>query len=205
MTRSQIVAIVFVVAVIWGVTLLLMGVPLTRAHAGPFSVTVSGTALVMLVFNRWAWRWRIFRGWLVKKPWFEGTWKLRLESTYRNPETGEPAKPVAYYVVRQTYFQTSLRMFTAEQSSELLGVDIRAAEDDMFVLHGTFLSTPKQAVRERSEIHYGGLLLHLNGNPVKRLSGHYWTDRLTRGDVESTGRSRVLFGSFDEANARLGD
>ena len=48
---------------------------------------------------------------------------------------------------------------------------------------GVYSNEPKHSIRNRSPIHYGTLKLNIIGNPVTALSGHYWTDRGTQGEL----------------------
>jgi hypothetical protein len=73
----------------------------------------------------------------------------------------------------------------------------------LYELAGVYRNTPQVHLRgERSEIHYGALLLELKGDPVNGLQGHYWTDRQTRGTLELSNRQKRLVNDYAEA-ARL--
>lgn len=204
MTRIQIAALLGLIVAIWGVSLWIAGVPLSPDHLKPFTITVTGVAGALVLFNLWLWKWPIFKGWLVSRPCFDGTWKATLRSNYVSAGTNEriPAIP-AYFVVRQTYLQTSVRMFTAESSSELLGAQLKQAEDGEWMLYATYLNTPKIQVRDRSQIHYGGLALDLKGDPITALSGRYWTDRNTQGDIEAQKKIDDKCTGFEDALRRL--
>ena len=45
-----------------------------------------------------------------------------------------------------------------------------------------YLNKPKTEFRHRSEIHFGTAILSLND--TKKLTGDYYTDRNTKGDME---------------------
>jgi len=123
-----------------------------------------------------------------------------LTSNWKAIENGQPIPPITgYLVVRQTYSSLSLRLLTAESSSELLGAQILKAEDGTFKIAGVYRNEPKLAVRHRSPIHYGGLVLVLEGNPPNALEGHYWTDRDTTGEIRATEKGKKVFQTFDAA------
>ena len=46
-------------------------------------------AIIYVLFTTWAWRWRMFSGWLIPFPDLEGTWRGMVVSTWRNPETDQ--------------------------------------------------------------------------------------------------------------------
>lgn len=58
-------------------------------------------------------------------------------------------------------------------------------------------------MRDRSPIHYGAIVLDVQGDPVKDLVGYYWTERSTRGELRSLARHVTIASSFDEARLLL--
>ena len=86
-------------------------------------------------------------------------------------------------VVRQTFSRMSLRLLTPESQSDLLGAEVVRADDGTYRVFGVYRNEPRLGVRERSPIHYGGLVLQVIGSPAVRLTGHYWTDRDTKGEI----------------------
>lgn len=74
--------------------------------------------LVVGVFVNWAWRWRIFRGWLVPFPDLNGTWQGTIQSRWTNPETGEVPGPIPVVLtIKQSFTRISCVMRTAEMIS----------------------------------------------------------------------------------------
>jgi len=199
-SRLQLSVLLIVVAGAWGGLLLLEGVAVKGNWLRPFS-TVVGAALVALsVFDLWLWRWRLFHRWITPRPDVRGTWLISLDSNWREQATGQPKGPIrAFLVVRQTFSKLSMRMLTAESSSELVGAAIAKADDGTYQISSVYLNEPKLSVRDRSPIHYGALLLTVEGTPVERLSGHYWTDRDTKGEVRSSDHRDEIYASFDSA------
>ena len=57
----------------------------------------------------------------------------------------------------------------------------------------------KHSVRQRSPIHYGTLKLNVIGNPVSALSGHYWTDRGSLGQLYHSDSKNVFHEDFVSA------
>ena len=200
MTRIQITAMVSLIALVWGVWLLVAGATLGLEHFAPFSGTVSVVAVVLMVFHLWAWKWIVFRRWLVPQPSVIGTWRVELLSDFTAPDAQKPIQPViAYFVVRQTFLMISVRTFTRESLSYSLTAQLKPSEDGQWMLNATFMNTPKIAVRDKSQIHYGAVLLHLGGNPCSQFTGHYWTDRKTRGDIKTIDKREKLADGFEEA------
>jgi hypothetical protein len=74
---------------------------------GKLGLVVSLVYGGMLLFATYAWSWRIFKGWLVKRPDLRGTWRATLNSDWVNPKTNMKGPPIeAYIVVRH-----NLQMF----------------------------------------------------------------------------------------------
>ena len=83
-----------------------------------FSYVVSIVSVVLILWERWLWRWWPFNPLLTTKPNLRGTWKGEILSNYEDPQTKEPIPPIeVYIVVRQTYSAIDVRLFSAESSS----------------------------------------------------------------------------------------
>ena len=64
-----------------------------------------------------------------------------------------------------------------------------------------YTNKPSAEVRDRSQIHYGALLLDTHG-PARKptsLTGEYWTDRETKGTLTFSRRIDKVHSRFDEA------
>jgi SMODS-associating 2TM, beta-strand rich effector domain len=202
LSRLHLSAILLIAAAIWGTMLLVEGVAINGTWFRPFSAVVGILVLLLAAFDLWAWRLRFLQGWFVPRPDIRGTWSVELRSDWKDPTTNAVIAPIAaYLVVRQTFSALSLRMLTPESSSELLAAEISKAADGTYRLAGVYRNEPKLAVRDRSPIHYGAITLEIQGDPVKDLAGHYWTDRSTRGELRSRGRHTRIASSFDDARS----
>jgi hypothetical protein len=102
--------------------------------------------------------------------------------------------------VRQTFSVLSMRLMTKGASSELVAERIVQAEDGVFRIFGVYTNNPRIAVRHRSEIHFGALLLDVQGEPPNSLEGNYWTDRSARGSLSFTRHNMKVLGSCDAAH-----
>jgi hypothetical protein len=204
LNRLHITMLVILAAAIWGAGLYVLGIPLTWDHVKPFSLTVFVLAAIMILFERWLWKWPIFRGWLVKSPNIQGTWHVALRSADVDPKREKRMQPIECVMVfRQTFSTLSMRLHSDESSSTLVAYKIVQQNDGVFEVMGVYQNEPQIHLRgDRSEIHYGALKLAINGEPVVSLQGHYWTDRETKGSLKLTNRKKQLVASFDEG-ARL--
>jgi hypothetical protein len=200
LSKNQLSVIIVLAAAVWAGSLWFLGLPINWQYSKPFATTVSVLSALFLVFDRWAWKWPVFKEWLVNQPNLHGTWKALLKSDWVDPATGTTVAPIeCIMTIRQTYSRFSARLFTKESSSYLVAHKIERHNDGVFQLYGTYQNTPDIMLRgERSEIHYGALVLEVRGDPPKSLVGHYWTDRGSRGSLELSDRTPKIIEGYQE-------
>jgi hypothetical protein len=204
LSRLHLSAILLIAAALWGGMLVFEGVAVNGTWFRPFSTVVGVVLLLLVAFDLWAWRLRILHGWFVPRPDLRGTWRVELRSDWKDPATDKAIGPiVAYLVVRQTFSTLSVRMLTAESASELVAAEINKASDGTYRLAAVYRNEPKLSVRDRSPIHYGAIVLDVQGDPVKDLAGYYWTDRNSRGELRTLAQHDSIAGSFKEAQELL--
>lgn len=163
-----------------------------------FPEVIAIYSVLHLLFAKWAWRFRIFRGWLVPYPDLEGTWEGTLESTWVDPTTGlrKPAIPIVL-VIKQSFSSISCTMDTQESTSFSNAAQISTDDESGIVrLSYNYTNRPKATVRDRSEIHDGAAILRIVTEPQRALEGEYWTSRKTTGDMRLTFKSRKLASGF---------
>jgi len=200
LSRLHLSTILVIAAVLWGATLIFAGVAVKVTWFQPFSVVVGILILILAAFDVWLWRISWLRGWFVKRPCIRGTWRASLQSQWVDPESGKrPPAIEAYIAIRQTYSLLSMRLMTEESASELLGAEMVRSVDGTCRIAGVYRNEPRLAVRERSPIHYGAVLLEVEGDPPVRLAGHYWTDRDSQGEVVTESHKTTVFPNFDAA------
>ncbi len=156
-----------------------------------------------VLFTLYAWKWPIFRNWLVPFPCIEGTWEGEIQSTWIDPETGQVPGPIpAILTIKQSFIRLSCVMRTAEMTSRSYFADFWLDSDEQLRKLGyCYASTPSVTVRDRSQPHDGTMVLELIGDPVKKLRGSYWTTRKTTGEVTLAFRCKKR---LDEYPAEVG-
>lgn len=209
-TRLHLTTILLVAVVLWCGLLIIQGVAVEAAWLKPFSMVIGALLLLLLAFDKFIWRWRFLHGWFVKRPDLVGTWKVLLKSEWIDQKTGQPPPPItAYLVIRQTFSSLSLRMYSSESSSEVHGTDVVESSDGTYRVYSVYRNEPNVSVRSRSPIHYGGLILNVEGDPAECLTGHYWTDRNSCGTVETVGFQKQITSNYNKAaalfNAKAGE
>ena len=204
-SKTHLSTILLFAAIIWGILLVVVsGVAVSITWLRHLS-TVTGILLFLLgVFDLWLWRLPILQGWFVKWPNIRGTWRATLRSTWVDPSSGEGVEQIeGFMVIRQTFSSLSLRLLTSESSSELIGAEINRFSDGTTRIVGIYRNEPRQLLRQRSPIHYGAILLNIEGKPATCLRGHYWTDRNTAGEIELNNRIREILHDYETAKSMM--
>lgn len=146
------------------------------------TTTITVVTLICTLFVSWAWKWKLFQGWLVPFPCLSGKWVGEIKSTYNS---GNNAIPIVV-VIKHHFFNIQIKIKTDESSSiSTCGSFDIDEERGLKQLIYSYQNNPKATVRERSEIHYGTTRLEINDD-VSVLEGEYWTSRKTTGDIKLT-------------------
>lgn len=195
-------AIIYGAVLAWTAVLYANHQAINSAGLRPLSTVITIVLYAVMTFDLWLWKIPFLHSWFVKRPVIDGTWKVEIRSNWKNPATGKVVAPVeGYMVIRQTFSTLSLRLLTAESSSELVGTEIVCSADGLYCVSGVYRNEPRFQVRERSEIHYGAVWLKIIDEPAQKVMGHYWTDRETAGEMELGTRQKKRFQTFQSAQA----
>ena len=156
--------------------------------------------LIATFFIAHAWRWRIFRGWLVPFPDLGGTWEGTLQTTWSDPQTGLVPPPITTILtIRQSFIRISCVMRTEQMTSRSFMADFWLEPDEQIRNLGySYHSSPIATVRDHSAPHDGTAIFELVGSPVTKLKGSYWTGRKTTGTVELTFRTAARLDDFPD-------
>jgi len=94
-------------------------------------------------------------------------------------------------------------MITKESTSDLLSGNIIQNQAGPNKIAGIYFNTPSISVRDKSPIHFGGLLLEIQPGEKMVLKGNYWTDRGTKGTLRFDKRMKKMCDDFDDAVSLL--
>jgi hypothetical protein len=203
--EKYIKAILYVAVAAWASVLLASGQKLSSDSLKPLSTVTTIVVFTVLAFDLWLWKLPILHGWFVKRPTIDGTWKVEIRSNWKDPASGVRIPPVeGYMVVRQTFSSLSLRLLTAESSSELVGTELVCSVDGLYCVSGVYRNEPRFEVRARSPIHFGAVWLKIIEEAPKKIVGHYWTDRETAGEMELNNRQPKKVQTFQSARDYYG-
>jgi hypothetical protein len=195
-------AILGLAALVWAVALILSGTDVTPSFFKPFSTVVGVVVGALALFDLWLWRISFLQGWFVKRPMLQGTWRVEFKSNWVDPTTGT-GWPTSYgfMTIRQSYTTLDLRFLSEESTSEVLAQEIIVSPHGPGRLYAVYRNEPKISVRDRSSMHLGTLTLEIHGTAPTSLSGYYWTDRGSRGELRLFDRRGKLFDDYAAAGA----
>jgi hypothetical protein len=202
-TRAPLAILAIAATAIWMLILSGNGWIIPHSLFLPLCIVGGSLPLLLLAFDRWVWAWPGV-SLLSRQPDLRGTWKGVIQSTWQGDERASGLGVIhAYITISQTFTGLRLRLFTQESQSVTLMALLTGASDEHHVLSALYQNKPRQLVRTHSSIHHGGLLLEVGGERFDRLSGSYWTDRQTGGEIEFHRISRKRFRDFATADAAL--
>jgi hypothetical protein len=166
-----------------------------------FSLAVLVATAILAVWDHWLWHWPIVQRIPNVPRDVRGTWKGTLASLWIDPSTAQrPAPKDVFLTIRQTASHTTAVLLTDESTSRssLAGLSDDGTE---LTLTYMYLNRPAPLVEQRSRMHNGAVFLTVSGRPPRRISGRYWTDRDTRGELDFVERQSHVAGDFREAAA----
>jgi hypothetical protein len=158
--------------------------------------------ILSVLFTKWLWRWRIFKGWLVPFPDLQGTWQGELRSNWKDPRTGNVPPPIPMIlVIRQSFVSISCVMYTSESESYSTAAQMDESTG-VVRLNYNYTNRPKATLLDRSTMHDGAASLRVVTTPQAALEGPYWTSRCTAGDISLKYRSAELLESLPQEESR---
>ena len=175
------------ISTVWGFALYASGVNLEDSARRLLGYIPSISVLLAVVFDLWAWKWPGVHT-LVGRPRVDGTWRttIRPHGRSRIPKNGNRGPIRSAVVIEQTFWTLSVRLLTAESSSmsEVASLRIDGESREQRLLTYTYRNEPKQENRPRSNPHRGACEFVVVGRLPRKISGTYWTDRFTVGDID---------------------
>jgi len=148
------------------------------------SGTTSAVVIILLVFERWVWKWSIFRvvSELFGIPVLHGTWKGTLE--YERDGDGKPGFVDIYTAIDQTLTSISIRSFFKKPSGSSSTIaKIEKLNPNRKRLVYIYKNEAPFGKREGNPPHDGTCVLEIVGFPLRELSGSYFTERKGAGLV----------------------
>ncbi|MEU0649328.1 hypothetical protein [Streptomyces umbrinus] len=158
----------------------------------------------VIVFDKWAWHWPgIHR--LTGRPWLTGTWRAILSpsSDSHIPKGGNRGPITTYLTIEQTFWSLHATLRTKESTSRSSNATITSPENSGTAEIGfLYDNTPRVEHQRRSPRHEGACRISVTGLNPRVASGHYFTSRLTVGDLDFALLNRSIdYSTFAEAQS----
>lgn len=184
-TPNTIRSVAVAVGAVWAVVLYASDVELPELWQNIVGNIPTVALFLAVAFDLWIWKLPVIRN-LHSRPNISGVWDTTIAPQAKSqiPDGGDRA-PVGTTLIEQTFWTLTITQTTAESESvsraEHIGSD--GGSRTRKVLTYTYTNTPQLAVRDRSPIHVGAAMLAITSRRPDTLTGSYWTDRLTVGDL----------------------
>lgn len=149
----------------------------------PKVVTID--AIIVGIFTKFLWKFRIFRGWLVPFPNLNGTWTGEIHSDWINPKNKKNISPIPVMLtIDQTFFHINFLMTTEEMKSHSYVEGFKIdKENQIKQVAYLYTSKPRIVLDSRSLPSDGAIIFEIIEKPKMKLKGQYWTDRKTKGEI----------------------
>lgn len=179
---------------LWLVLAFVLDAPVDKTWLKYVGGIASVVVELLLVFDRWAWRWLPVA--VTKRPNLQGTWRSQLH--YQWPDGTPTQTKDCFIVIRQTYTTITVDMhfdISDSHSRSAAIVDTNGRRS----LWWSYLSVAHSLEQEGNPPHRGGAELVISLKPKPSLAGDYWTERKTRGRLTTSGRSKHLYDDYQSA------
>lgn len=137
---------------------------------GYASEAIGATVLFMGFYEKLLWKYDPFEDTPVLKRCYKGT----LTSTFDGIEREANLK------IKQTLLSINIILTSGESSSRSISSTIENVLGEKQLTY-CYINMPKASFRHKSEIHYGTAIVCIED--PNRLTGHYFSDRKTTGDM----------------------
>ncbi|QDP72143.1 hypothetical protein FOG18_05985 [Legionella israelensis] len=159
----------------------------------------SAVILILLVYERWAWRWPLLSKLIewAGIPIIHGTWKGEL--CFERDANDQSGMITIYVSINQTFSTVRLRSFVATSEAYSITANIIRPMPTQHQLVYAFHSQAPHNARDNNRPHDGTAVLAIVGIPVEEISGSYYNDRLRRGSITLNQHCSKLVESFSQA------
>lgn len=190
-TSVRITAIV--VSAISTIVLLLVGVKLDSWLKTVLGFLPTIGVVLVILFDAWIWKLPFVHR-LLHRPLLAGTWGGTLTPAARSdiPDEGNRGPIEVYVVIEQTFWTIAVTLLSSESSSRSRAASFSPRPGSKGqILSFVYENVPRLEHRDRSPRHVGTCEVAIEGRSPKIITGEYFTDRFTAGELrlEILGRS----------------
>lgn len=174
-----------IVGAAYAAALYVSGVHIQAGAKQALSYLPTALAFLAALWDIWLWRLPVLQS-LAKRPWMGGIWSATLTPTAASviPKGGNRGPIEAYVIIKQTFWSIGVRQYTAESRSyscATMWTEATGGPDQ--TLTYTYANRPRQELERRSRPHLGTAALDVVSLRPSTITGDYFTDRYTKGDM----------------------
>ena len=161
------------------------GILISIFSAGGMTITIDHLLLRKLIWKKYP----NFVKFLVPIPYLGGEWRGVLKSSYVDPETQKEAG-IIESKIKITHEFDSIHVFhetnesySSSYMSDIVEQGVNSSESEKFLYY--LFSNNADKNREKNPPHEGTVKLRIKSeaNGDIKLTGHYWTNRKTTGEI----------------------
>lgn len=142
------------------------------------SLAISLTTFISLLFVKWLWRFKIFKGWFVVQPFLGNKWQGHIYIKNGNKDRSIPIE----VIIKQTFVSIKVDINSKWMTSHSIAAAFHE-ENNFFKLYFSYLAEPSAKFRRKSPIHKGTFCLTIDSDKPRELKGNFWTSKKTTGDI----------------------
>lgn len=197
--NTQVKVAIGIAAAVWFVIAILTHQTTSTTALRTISIAGSAATIIFLLYDRYIWKWPIVRM-FTGKPVITGTWRGTVRSDYLAPGKSRPLPPIAAVIrIEQTDSKVYVTLFTSEsQSVSELGRVVKEP-DGRWRIIWQYVNSPRPPVRHRSNVHQGVCDVYISGKHGEALTGQYYTNRKTVGEVNFNEWSKQQYADAESA------
>lgn len=173
------------VSAAYALVLYLTGIHLQDGLRQALTYLPTVAALAVVAFDKWVWKWSVI-GRLHDRPRVEGLWRCQLTPDKQShiPQGGNWGPIESYVVIEQTFWSVSVVQHTDQSSSYSKATAFTSRPGSQLQsLIVAYNNEPNREHIQRSVKHSGACEYRAGKHPTT-MSGPYFTDRFTAGDME---------------------
>ncbi|MDK9850632.1 Cap15 family cyclic dinucleotide receptor domain-containing protein [Staphylococcus equorum] len=127
----------------------------------------------------------LFNGWLTYIPYLEGEWNVEICSEYIDPEINEKIKPINKTAnIKHDFNDIKISVDTDKSYSNSFVTSVQKDNANNYYLYYIYDNDVNRD-RQNNRSHKGAVKLRIKNKDGKiQLSGYYWTDRQTEGEIK---------------------
>lgn len=195
--------VVLAVTIIYSLMFFVLGIDLPAWWRYVGAVFPMAAVSLLFVWDLWLWRFPAIIK-IVRRPDLRGLWAVTLtpHKDSHIPEGGNWGPVKAYMEFRQTFWTVHLKLYSPQSSSHSIAFNwIKTPENEADSLIYSYAVEPKVSESDLITRNIGAGKLFPSSLKPEEITGLYFTDRPTKGDIKIEFVDRTCgFPSFEKAD-----